>query len=109
MAMPPTTLASSGSTTKVSCMLMLGIVPSVHLLQSSRNSCRGTGIAEGKVNTNMITDDASLVERLGQQVKIFTGSEENIKITTQVDLLLAEVILKHRGNPKELSPESRRL
>ena len=60
-------------------------------------------------NLDGATDDASLVERLGQQVKTFTGSEENIKITTQVDLLLAEVILKRRGNAEELSPESRGL
>lgn len=32
------------------------------------------------------TDDASLVERLGMQVKIVAGSDENIKITTRADL-----------------------
>ena len=45
-----------------------------------------------------VSDDASLVERLGYQVKTFPGSSENIKITTQVDLRLAEVILKSRAN-----------
>ena len=45
-----------------------------------------------------VTDDASLVERLGHQVKTFTGSSENIKITTQVDLHLAEVILRSRAD-----------
>lgn len=45
-----------------------------------------------------VSDDASLVERLGHQVKTFPGSSENIKITTQVDLHLAEVILKSRAN-----------
>lgn len=55
------------------------------------------------------TDDASLVERLGHPVRVFTGSVDNIKITTQVDLHLAEVILKRRGSPEELSPESRGL
>lgn len=42
------------------------------------------------------TDDASLVERIGGKVKIVLGSEENIKVTTSVDLLLAESILKSR-------------
>lgn len=40
------------------------------------------------------TDDALLLERLGQHVAIFTGSYLNIKITTQEDLLFAEVCLK---------------
>lgn len=42
------------------------------------------------------TDDASLVERLGQSVKIFEGSPENLKVTTPQDLLLAERILERR-------------
>jgi 2-C-methyl-D-erythritol 4-phosphate cytidylyltransferase len=45
-----------------------------------------------------VTDDASLVERQGHSVKVFTGSTENIKITTQVDLHLAEAIFKSRAN-----------
>jgi len=56
-----------------------------------------------------VTDDASLLERLGHTVNTFPGSSENIKITTQMDLHLAEVILKRRGNPEEQSPESRGL
>jgi 2-C-methyl-D-erythritol 4-phosphate cytidylyltransferase len=39
------------------------------------------------------TDDASLVEQLGYQVKIYMGSYENIKVTTPQDLALAEVCL----------------
>lgn len=40
------------------------------------------------------TDDALLLERLGHHVAIFPGSYMNIKITTQEDLLFAEVYLK---------------
>ncbi len=43
------------------------------------------------------TDDAALVERTGRSVRVIEGSEENIKITTPVDLLLAEAILGRRG------------
>lgn len=43
-----------------------------------------------------VTDDATLVERLGHKVKLFTGSYDNIKITTPEDLALAEVLLKKR-------------
>jgi 2-C-methyl-D-erythritol 4-phosphate cytidylyltransferase len=41
-----------------------------------------------------ITDDSSLVERLGEPVAIVEGSSRNIKITTQRDLLIAEAFLK---------------
>ena len=40
------------------------------------------------------TDDASLVERLGEVVKIMPGKRSNIKITNQEDLKLARAILK---------------
>ncbi len=41
-----------------------------------------------------VTDDASLVERLGIKVKLVMGSYFNIKITTPEDLILAEAIAK---------------
>lgn len=44
------------------------------------------------------TDDVSLVEYLGKKVKIVNCSYENIKITTQDDLKIAEGILMKRGN-----------
>ncbi len=44
-----------------------------------------------------VTDDASLVERLGVKVAVALGSYENIKITTPEDLLLAEKICTDRG------------
>lgn len=44
-----------------------------------------------------VTDDASLVERLGVKVAVALGSYENIKITTPEDLLLAERICADRG------------
>jgi 2-C-methyl-D-erythritol 4-phosphate cytidylyltransferase len=42
----------------------------------------------------MGTDDASLVEYLGERVKIIPGSRSNIKITNQEDLKLAEALLQ---------------
>ena len=45
-----------------------------------------------------VTDDASLVERLGHEVKVFCGSHENIKVTTPEDMVLAEAILKSRAS-----------
>lgn len=47
------------------------------------------------------TDDAQLMERLGQTVTIVPGSRANIKITTPDDLLLAEAIWRHGRNASE--------
>ena len=40
------------------------------------------------------TDDASLLEALGKQIKIVEGSPDNIKITNPLDLALAELLLQ---------------
>ncbi|MDF2838575.1 MAG: 2-C-methyl-D-erythritol 4-phosphate cytidylyltransferase [Evtepia sp.] len=44
-----------------------------------------------------LTDDSSAVERLGFSVAVTAGSEENIKLTTQNDLILGEAILSGRN------------
>ncbi len=41
-----------------------------------------------------ITDDCSAVERLGMSVKIVEGDERNIKVTTPMDLKIAELLLE---------------
>ena len=41
-----------------------------------------------------LTDDCSAVERLGMQVKIVEGDERNLKVTTQMDLKIAEMLLE---------------
>lgn len=43
-----------------------------------------------------ITDDCSAVERLGKVVFLVEGEEENLKITTPTDLILAEAIIQAR-------------
>lgn len=45
-----------------------------------------------------ITDDASLVESLGIQINLVEGNDGNIKITTPIDLQLAELLLKSENN-----------
>ncbi|MBS0652502.1 MAG: bifunctional cytidylyltransferase/SDR family oxidoreductase [Verrucomicrobia bacterium] len=49
-----------------------------------------------KQQVNLSSDDCSLVVKLGHPVKIVMGSEENIKITTELDLFLAEQILRQK-------------
>jgi len=41
-----------------------------------------------------ITDDASLVEQNGEHIHLVEGNNENIKITTPMDIILAEALLK---------------
>ena len=43
-----------------------------------------------------VTDDCSCVELLGKKVYLVPGDEENLKITTPLDLLVAEAILERR-------------
>lgn len=58
------------------------------LIQAALQAARDSG-AE-------ITDDCSAVELLGKQVSLTEGSYENLKITTPVDLVLAEAIWENR-------------
>ena len=43
-----------------------------------------------------ITDDCSAVENMGMSVKIVEGDEHNIKITTPMDLKIAQALLEER-------------
>lgn len=42
----------------------------------------------------IFTDDAMVVEFMGEHIKLVDGNPENIKITSPKDLLIAEVLLK---------------
>lgn len=44
-----------------------------------------------------MTDDASVVEKLGHTISLFEGSYENIKITTPEDLIVAKALIKQRS------------
>jgi 2-C-methyl-D-erythritol 4-phosphate cytidylyltransferase len=48
------------------------------------------------------TDEASLVERMGESVWVVMGSARNIKITTPADLELAEFLLAQVGSTADL-------
>ena len=49
---------------------------------------------KAKTQCTAVTDDCSAVENLGRKVKIVEGEERNIKITTPLDLKIAEAILE---------------
>ena len=62
-----------------------------------------TGLIKGAVQKavddgELLTDDCGAVERLGMKVTLTSGSEENIKITTPLDLILGEAILQARAD-----------
>jgi len=41
----------------------------------------------------VVEDDAELIEKLGRPVKVFSGSQRNLKVTTREDVLLVEALL----------------
>lgn len=59
-----------------------------HLLRSALEQARDQSQA--------ITDEASAIEFMGKQPKVFEGRRDNIKITHPDDLWLAELILQHK-------------
>jgi 2-C-methyl-D-erythritol 4-phosphate cytidylyltransferase len=54
--------------------------------------CHDTGQSQGWA----VTDDAALFEKCGLPVRIVEGEETNLKVTTPVDLRVAEFILRER-------------
>lgn len=53
-------------------------------------------LADAVKNAPDVTDDCAAVERLGGGVFLTEGDEENLKITTPLDLAMAELIVKRR-------------
>ena len=56
------------------------------LLKGALKKAEQTGAA--------VTDDCSAVELMGMKVKIVEGDERNIKVTTPMDLKIAEMLLE---------------
>ncbi|HEY9615423.1 MAG TPA: 2-C-methyl-D-erythritol 4-phosphate cytidylyltransferase [Microcoleaceae cyanobacterium] len=54
--------------------------------------CHNEGLRQGWE----VTDDAALFEQCGLPVKIVAGEETNLKVTTPIDLAIAEFILRQR-------------
>ena len=49
---------------------------------------------KAKLDGAEVTDDCSAVELMGMSVKIVEGDERNIKVTTPMDLKIAEILLE---------------
>jgi 2-C-methyl-D-erythritol 4-phosphate cytidylyltransferase len=65
--------------------------------QGFRYSILKEAFDEAEMEGFLGTDEASLLERAGQDVYVVMGSPRNIKITTPSDLELAELYLKARA------------
>jgi 2-C-methyl-D-erythritol 4-phosphate cytidylyltransferase len=64
-------------------------------------------MAAGSMSASSVTDDASLVEALGQPVYVVEGESTNLKITRPADATLAKAIIENRKAQaaKNLSPK----
>lgn len=51
-------------------------------------------LKQAREDEALLTDDCSAVERMGVGVKIVEGDETNIKVTTPMDLKIAELLLE---------------
>eukprot|EP00440_Ansanella_granifera_P038788 gb/GFBE01042088.1/.p1 GENE.gb/GFBE01042088.1/~~gb/GFBE01042088.1/.p1 ORF type:complete len:350 (+),score=69.52 gb/GFBE01042088.1/:1-1050(+) len=68
-----------------------------HTPQVIRASLLRQGFENAAEKGLEVTDDVSLVESLGEPVKLTPGEYTNIKVTTPEDIAVAETILKERG------------
>lgn len=66
-------------------------------------------LAEGKLEPGAITDDAGLVEALGEPVAVVEGDPLNLKITRPEDLELADAVLSRREAREQTELGKKRL
>jgi 2-C-methyl-D-erythritol 4-phosphate cytidylyltransferase len=62
--------------------------------------------AHAAASDSAATDDAALVEAQGVEVRVYEGSYQNIKITTDVDLVVARALLAVENAPGSGRPVS---
>ncbi|CAE7948551.1 ISPD [Symbiodinium sp. KB8] len=68
-----------------------------HTPQVIRSELLRKGFEKAEKEGLDVTDDVSLVEQLGEKVKLTEGEYTNIKVTTPEDIAVAETILKERS------------
>jgi len=70
---------------------------SVQTPQAFRKSLLVDAFASAAESGTTVTDEASLIESLGQPVRIVPGHTGNIKVTYPSDLILVEALLRERS------------
>eukprot|EP00408_Alexandrium_pacificum_P015748 CAMPEP_0171182690 /NCGR_PEP_ID=MMETSP0790-20130122/14898_1 /TAXON_ID=2925 /ORGANISM="Alexandrium catenella, Strain OF101" /LENGTH=251 /DNA_ID=CAMNT_0011647653 /DNA_START=1 /DNA_END=753 /DNA_ORIENTATION=+ len=68
-----------------------------HTPQVIRSDLLRDGFSNATKLNLAVTDDVSVVEALGEPVKLTQGEYTNIKVTTPEDIAVAETILRGRG------------
>lgn len=63
----------------------------------------------GPERAELITDDAMLLEMLGECVVVISGSAKAMKVTTPLDMVIAQAILAQTPNDQEIDPMPRSL
>jgi 2-C-methyl-D-erythritol 4-phosphate cytidylyltransferase len=66
--------------------------------QVMRTSWLKKGFEHAQLHNITVTDDVSLLELLNYPVKLVQGSYSNLKITTPLDLILAENLIKNEAS-----------
>ena len=54
-------------------------------------------LKQAEIDGAEITDDCSAVERLGMSVRTVEGDERNLKVTTPIDLKIAEMLMEEQA------------
>jgi 2-C-methyl-D-erythritol 4-phosphate cytidylyltransferase len=65
-------------------------------VQTPQGFDRATLIRAHETVSDNVTDDASMIEQLGETVVVVPGHEEAFKVTRPLDLVLAEAVLARR-------------
>lgn len=96
------TVKQADKTKKVIKTLKRNVLYSIQTPQVFEKEALVEAYRKAKKDKFYGTDDASLLERAGLKVKIVEGSDENIKITTPLDLVVAQAILKNRKDKRKV-------
>jgi len=75
-----------------------GALWEAHTPQVVRADLLRRGFERARAGGLAVTDDVSLVEALGEPVKLTEGEYTNLKVTTPEDIVIAETILRKRGD-----------
>jgi 2-C-methyl-D-erythritol 4-phosphate cytidylyltransferase len=54
-------------------------------------------VAYRQAKSNLFTDDATVLESMGETIYLTEGNRENIKLTYPEDLIFADALLKNRN------------
>ena len=71
----------------------------VRPLQIARRQALLDAFESCPIPLEQVTDDVQLIELAGDEVWLVEGEERNLKITTPLDLRLAELLLQHTHAP----------